>query len=374
VSERSPSGSCHLRLLQGLSDEFDFTVFATTFENPDPSRIRWVRVPALTRPLAATFVSFYLAGALAERRAGASFDLVQSVEDYVPTCDISYVHYCHRAYLRRHWKESRPQPGLRRAARWLDHALRAADEGRVFRRAEWFVVPSPELAGELVAEHDLDPARIRTVANPVDAAGFRPPDAAARARYRLDFGWASDELVVAFVALGHFERKGLPVLLEGLARAVAASIRLVVVGGARHLIDAYRARARELGVEDRVEFAGVQTDVRPFLWAADAFAMASAYEVFALAPLQAAAAGLPLVVNRRHGVAPFFRDGVHGLAIEREASSVAGAFTRLAAMSPADRQAMGLACRDAVTAFDIPHFVDAWRAVYREVLNGRRGG
>jgi hypothetical protein len=39
VNERSPSGSCHLRLLEGLHDEFDFTVFATEFDNPAPDRI-----------------------------------------------------------------------------------------------------------------------------------------------------------------------------------------------------------------------------------------------------------------------------------------------------------------------------------------------
>src|SRR4051794_40787317 len=51
VTDQSPAGSCHLRLLENLSGELDFTVFATEFHNPDPRRIRWVRIPALRRPL-----------------------------------------------------------------------------------------------------------------------------------------------------------------------------------------------------------------------------------------------------------------------------------------------------------------------------------
>ena len=50
-------------------DEFDFTVFATAFRQSGPDRIRWVRVPAVTRPLAARFVSYYLTSTAGYRRS-----------------------------------------------------------------------------------------------------------------------------------------------------------------------------------------------------------------------------------------------------------------------------------------------------------------
>src|SRR4051794_8260285 len=82
VTERSPSGSCHLRLLEGLHNEFDFTVFATEFDNPSPDRISWVHVPAVPRPLAARYVSYYaMSGrALRQYERNRRFDLVQSTE------------------------------------------------------------------------------------------------------------------------------------------------------------------------------------------------------------------------------------------------------------------------------------------------------
>ena len=94
VSDRSPSGSCHLRLLEGLHNEFDFTVFATEFDNPAPERISWVHVPAVPRPLAARYISYYAMSTHAMHRHGrrGRFDLVQSTEAYTGDFDISYVH------------------------------------------------------------------------------------------------------------------------------------------------------------------------------------------------------------------------------------------------------------------------------------------
>jgi hypothetical protein len=55
VSARSPIGSCHIALMQSLCESIDFTVFAADFVNPRPDRIRFVKVPVPTRPLALLF-------------------------------------------------------------------------------------------------------------------------------------------------------------------------------------------------------------------------------------------------------------------------------------------------------------------------------
>jgi glycosyltransferase involved in cell wall biosynthesis len=184
------------------------------------------------------------------------------------------------------------------------------------------------------------------------------------------------DLLVAFVALGHYERKGLPQLLSALTMT-PPTVRLVVVGGKADLVRTYRNRARRLGLADRVEFVGDQTDVRPFLWAADAYAAPSAYEVFPLATLQAAAAGLPLVATPLAAVAPFFADGRNGIAIDRDVADIARAVGRLAEGEPAWRRALGAEARRAAAGFDVPHFAECWRDVYRELAllgpNSRHG-
>src|SRR5262245_66221895 len=103
----NPIGGCHLRMLAGLSREHEFTVFAVEFENPDPARIRWVRVPAIKRPMALLYLSFHVLAPLCyllERiRRGARYDLKQMVESHLSFGDVSYSQFCHRAYLKEQW-------------------------------------------------------------------------------------------------------------------------------------------------------------------------------------------------------------------------------------------------------------------------------
>ena len=48
-----------------------------------------------------------------------------------------------------------------------------------------------------------------------------------------------------FVALGQFERKGLPLLLQALGTAGMERVKLIVVGGEADLIARYRWAGRE---------------------------------------------------------------------------------------------------------------------------------
>src|SRR5262245_65372136 len=111
IVSTNPIGSCHLRMLAGLCREYNFTVFAVEFENPDPERIRWVRVPAFKRPLALLFICYHLLAPLCYLwcliRRGRRFDLIQMVESNFSFGDISYSHFCHRAYLKYQWPKAK---------------------------------------------------------------------------------------------------------------------------------------------------------------------------------------------------------------------------------------------------------------------------
>ena len=93
VTSTNPVGGCHLRLLEGLCQKHDFTVFAVEFENPSPSRIRWVRIPLPVRPYILLYVLYHLFAPLVYgyRRVvrGERFDLVQIVESNLLFGDVS---------------------------------------------------------------------------------------------------------------------------------------------------------------------------------------------------------------------------------------------------------------------------------------------
>jgi glycosyltransferase involved in cell wall biosynthesis len=80
------------------------------------------------------------------------------------------------------------------------------------------------------------------------------------------------------------------------AAAIPPVARLVMVGDGPNRELAI-SKARSLGLESQIDFVGYQKDVRPFLWQADIFIMASEIESDPLALLEAMACGLPWIAT-----------------------------------------------------------------------------
>ncbi len=365
VVPTNPVGGCHRAMVEQLCDDHDFTVFALTFDNPRPDRISWVRVPSPSRPLALLFVSYHLMATLRyllHRARHGPFDLVQVVENYVAFGDVSYAHFCHRAFLRQKGLKFRSS-GLTGMFRWLDHFLRAALEPFAYRRAARVVVPSAGLAAELQAERLVTATRPEVITNPVNTSRMTRPSTFAREARRAGLGLTDDDVVLAFVALGHFERKGLTLLLEAMAELGDPRLKLVVVGGRPELVATYNRRAATSGVQEAVTFVGMQRDVRPFLWTADAFVLPSRYETFSLATWEAAAAGLPVIVTRHHGTRNVV-EGREGFVVEGTRSSLAHGLGRLLALPAGERRAMGERARAAARQHRVDDFVAEWSRFY----------
>ena len=367
VIATNPVGSCHLRLLQGLCQRHDFTVFAVEFENPCPQRIRWVRIPLLVRPYVLLYALYHIVAPLVYAWQwmirGARYDLVQIVESNLLIGDVSYSHFCHRRYLDQHWRET-PNPGLRGFARGLAHRAAALLEPWVYRRVDRLVVPSRGLSAELAETYPKQRSKLYLLPNPVDIERLRPPDPATRSELRARLGIGPDETALLFVALGHFERKGLPLILESLRRLADPRIRLMVVGGQPGLIAEYRRRVEEMRLESHVNFEGMQTDLGRYYWSADAFIFPSCYEVFPLVALEAAAAGLPLLATRVNGVAEMLDDSDSGLVVERTVESVSQGIRRWLTLTGAERRAMSRRAREIAEQYSVENFVAAWRRFY----------
>jgi glycosyltransferase involved in cell wall biosynthesis len=110
------------------------------------------------------------------------------------------------------------------------------------------------------------------------------------------------------------QQKGLPGLLEAFARVPApAELCLVGDGPERALLE---RRARDLGIAERVRFAGLVDDPSPYYARAGAFVMPSWAEGLSNALLEAMAFGLPVVATRIGGNVDLVEDGVNGLLVE----------------------------------------------------------
>jgi glycosyltransferase involved in cell wall biosynthesis len=171
---------------------------------------------------------------------------------------------------------------------------------RAIRKAAGIIVPSEATRKDVIA--CFPAAATKTRAIPLAAGsefGVAPDPAdceAARRRYGLP------ESYILFV--GNLEpKKNLVRLVEAYAllRERGTGHGLVIAGspawGGEHL----RARIRALGLEGSVVLTGVvRPEDLPCVYAmADVFAFPSLYEGFGLPPLEAMAAGVPVVASNR---------------------------------------------------------------------------
>ena len=370
MSAANAVGGCHLQIAQGLAAEHEFVVFAPSMEPSTIPRVRWVKVPVLRRPAVALFLSFHVMAMLIywmdRVRTGKHFDLIQIVETNLVFGNLSYAHFCHRAYLQKQGRELLGG-GIRAKLRWLDHVFRSALEPLTYRRVRSIVVPSRGAAEELNRWFPVSKGKTRVIPNPLDLDRLSPPEDLDRRKLRADYGYEDSDLVLLFAALGHFERKGLPQLMEAIAANTNAELKLMVVGGTPDLVAIYERQAAQLGASSRIMFLGWQMDIRPFLWLSDALVLPSAYETFSLIVHEGAAANLPVIAPSLHGVEELLEDGLTGILIEPTVAGISAGLRQLIALDPSERRNMGAQARKRVGAFGIAAFVDAWREHYRQM-------
>jgi glycosyltransferase involved in cell wall biosynthesis len=287
---------------------------------------------------------------------------------------VAYIHFCYRAYLKNHWRISR-QPGLRGMLLSLDHISRAyLLEPVVYRFASKLIVPSRGLARELTRAYPFTKSKIHLLPNSADFGRLSNiPVNFDREGFRTGLGFSSSDVVLIFIALGQFERKGFPQLLDAIARVENPHLKLMVVGGSSHWIEQYGLRAESLGIRPQIVFAGMQRDVAPFLWAADVFTLPSFYEISPLVVLEAAAAGCALLVTHLNGVEDYIEDGISGIYVQPTPESIADAIRRLAALGFEGRAKLGMAARRAASGYSTQAFVENWDAFLTEQLGSGNG-
>ncbi|MBL8858486.1 MAG: N-acetyl-alpha-D-glucosaminyl L-malate synthase BshA [Planctomycetes bacterium] len=149
----------------------------------------------------------------------------------------------------------------------------------------------------------LNPCAIEVIPNGVDTDRFHP-----------SAGEGREPGVPTAVHVSNFRPvKRVPWLLEAFALATAGTEARLELVGAGPDQQACRARARELGLESRVEFLGERNHLPEVLAPADVFLLTSSDESFGLSALEAMSCGTPVVATDVGGVGEVVEDGVSGL-------------------------------------------------------------
>jgi glycosyltransferase involved in cell wall biosynthesis len=247
----------------------------------------------------------------------------------------------------------------------LHHAL----VGRRLLRAAAVLSATSE---DYAAASRLARMRVEAIPNGVDTSRFMTGLDGSSIRARHDI--SADAPLALFV--GALDRphyfKGLPGLLEALAWLPDAA--LLVVGDGE-LRPSYERQARELGIAERVHFAGRVSEAELALHyaAADVTVLPSVTrgEAFGLVLVEAMACGRPVVATSLPGVRTVVQDGVTGLLAPP--GDVGELTAKLQEMLSNRTQAarMGTAARRDVEArFSWARIAAQWEHAYERALRG----
>ena len=223
---------------------------------------------------------------------------------------------------------------------------RRAVEQRILDEVDLVLATCSAEVDELTELYDADPSRLTLVPCGVDASMFRPVD---RKEARRALGLPDKPTVVYVGRL--VPRKGVDILVEAFALLPRElDTQLVIVGGEPGgSLEAARLStfARELGVAERVRFAGnrPQEDLHRYYGAADAAVSVPHYEPFGMTPLEAMACATPVVGSRVGGIKTSVADGETGYLVPpKNPEALAGRLLRLLS-DPALKLRLGRAAR-----------------------------
>jgi starch synthase len=237
--------------------------------------------------------------------------------------------------------------------------------GPALRACDGLVIAAGREAERVRARHGVPAEKIARVFNPLDLDDWRPPTPSERSAARAALGIPADARVAAWHGRVLVELKGLDVLLDAWDRCVrqrpGRELRLLLVGTGN---DAGELRRLVGGRRDVVwidEFVRDRARLRGLLAAADAWALPSRREGFAVAPLEAMACGLPVVAADVAGVGDVLEGGEAsgGVVVPRgDAGALAAALGRLLD-DPALGRELGSRARERVERGFSPQAVGA---------------
>jgi len=267
----------------------------------------------------------------------------------------------------RHFGVNHPKPG-----RWhrFRRSLRAAA-----RAASGLLVYSDHVAGQVVSRFGIDPGRVHTIPLAASPRIASPPEGASL-RVRQDLGLPSRYLL----AVGSdYPHKNLPLLLEGYSRFRSLpgreDVALALVGESVWPETRARLRKRiaELGAEPRVFLVDPipDQDLAALMAGAAAFVFASREEGFGLPPLEALAAGAPLVCGRAGPLPEILGDVPEWFPVD-DPDALAAAIDRLVS-DPARAELQRRAAQDLLARYGWPATARRTFDVYRSVLDGPAG-
>ncbi|HET7505826.1 MAG TPA: glycosyltransferase [Kofleriaceae bacterium] len=208
--------------------------------------------------------------------------------------------------------------------------------------------------------------RMHTISYGIDLGPYRAVTAAEISELRARLGARPDTVLVGSVGR-LVEQKDYPTQLRAFAIAARAEPRLrMVLAGDGPLRASIEAQAAELGIADRIVLLGHWTRVPALLRALDVFVLASKFEPYGVALLEAKCAGSAIIATAVNEIPKLLSDGTTGLIVPAESPEpMARAFLRMAQ----DAALRSTVARNALAEAERKHSIHAVAGAYQALYD-----
>ena len=380
LDKRHGTERCVAEQVERLASDYEIHVYSNRLEDVDPGKIVWHRVPALPGPHLFAYGWWIIANhwyRWRDRRfRGLKYDLTYTPGINCFDADVISVHIVFAEYYSRvrralgfRGNPVRSWPQL--LHRRIYYRLVIALERMIYGWGKAVLTVVSARVGRALERYGRGRSHLVVIVHGIDVQRFNVETRQRlRDSARSRLGLKESDFCLLLIG-NDWINKGLPCLLEALARLEAASVRLLVVG--RDTAEPYRETIEWLHMEDRVMFLPVRPDVEIYYAAADLYVGPSLEDAFGLPPLEAMACGVPCIVSRQTGVSGIVTPGVEGFVLEdpQDSDKLANLIARLFA-SRRLRELMGVAATQTAQKYTWDRNARQLDQVFRDVLQ-RKG-
>lgn len=209
--------------------------------------------------------------------------------------------------------------------------------------------------------------KLLVIENGIQPAAMSSPDAGERVRAELGVE-AGQKLLLTVGRL--VKQKGHAVLLAAIPAMQDQQAKFVWAGEGP-LRPSLEQQARQLGVAERVTFAGVRNDVADLLGAADVFVQPSLWEGLSIALLEAMFAEVPVVATRVEGVVDAVEDGHSALLVPpNDPGALAAALDRILADPQLAGELAAAGKRIAESKYTVEAMCGAYQQLIQDLSHG----
>ncbi|TXD34770.1 glycosyltransferase [Lujinxingia vulgaris] len=231
---------------------------------------------------------------------------------------------------------------------------------RLYPRAFKIVVVSRGSADDLVHLLELPDAMVEVIYNPVEIDHIQ-----TLAEEPVEHPWLDDAIPLLMTAGRLAKQKDHPTLIRALHKLNQTRPTRLMIFGQGPDQAALEALIDELDLQDRVALMGFTPNPFPFMAAADAFVLSSAWEGLGNVLIEAMAVGTPVLsTDCPHGPAELLASGLHGeLTPVGDATALAHAIERTLD-APRDPERL----RRRAAEFDRPAILERYLSIFNDAL------